>query len=349
MDKINININSDDNELNDFLFCYDEFGSRPNKIVVYNYYKNNILTDILNKLDYNEFNIFTEMIPGETNIINDKILVKLSENIYLSYIALDVENNDSIINDITFYYKSLDDYSSIDDFLNKLSPALVYPEDLQEETSNSLFNTFTLTQDGLISEPIDFDVDEDIKLFYNKKTFSNVNKLIKKIKNSNKGLSIFTGERGTGKSNMVKYMVNKCGKNIFYISNNLIEYTINSPEFKTFLNNHTNVLLVLDDCETYLNSYTNPVTNNILQMVDGLLSDKYNVNILLIYNGECYNDDLLDCNNLLDTINFEYLDKNEGSKLSKHIKSDLEIKNKYKLSDILFKRINKNSNKITLD
>ena len=53
------------------------------------------------------------------------------------------------------------------------------------------------------------EISEKVSFFnsqkYNQKTFKSVNKLIKKIKTSHKGLSVLWGEKGTGKTNVINY------------------------------------------------------------------------------------------------------------------------------------------------
>jgi Tfp pilus assembly pilus retraction ATPase PilT len=49
-------------------------------------------------------------------------------------------------------------------------------------------------------------VDDNVELYYNQKTLKNINKLVKSIKKSDKGLSILYGQRGTGKTNTISYM-----------------------------------------------------------------------------------------------------------------------------------------------
>jgi hypothetical protein len=48
----------------------------------------------------------------------------------------------------------------------------------------------------------------------------------------------------------------------------------------------------------------------------------------------------LECNNLIDVIEFEYLSSEESMELAKHLKSNKKYKNKTKLVDIINRRSN---------
>jgi putative ribosome biogenesis GTPase RsgA len=54
-----------------------------------------------------------------------------------------------------------------------------------------------------------------------------------KIKKSEKGLSVLWGERGTGKTSIINYLADKLDRIVIFIPNNLIEHTINNPDFMT--------------------------------------------------------------------------------------------------------------------
>lgn len=132
----------------------------------------------------------------------------------------------------------------------------------------------------------------------------------------------------------------------------MIDNTINNPEFRKFIKKYDKPVLVLDDCEiAFTENYgrSNMFTSNLLQMVDGFLSDSINCNIITIFNlddEEEIDHSLLECNNLIDIIEFEMLNDEESNELSKHIKSNKKYKNKNKLIDIIKKRYIKKDNEI---
>lgn len=340
---INLNVDKDDYHLNDYLICWEKFGHRPNRILIHNTYSGKLFDEVISKYIL-EKNVFTEVIPDtEELIINDKLFIKLDDGCYISYIVADRLSEASFIDSITFFYKN--GYDKVQDFIDELNECVL---DYEEDDSNKL-NTIGLSLNGLEIEPISLhNIDLDnVDNYYNTETFKRVDKAVKKIKNSDKGLTVFYGERGSGKTSIINYISSKLDRIVIFIPNNMIDHTINNPEFRKFIKKYDKPVLVLDDCEiAFTENYgrSNMFTSNLLQMVDGFLSDSINCNIVTIFNiddEEEIDSSLLECNNLIDVIEFEMLSIDESNSLSNHIKSNKKYKNKTKLIDIIKKRSNK--------
>jgi len=84
---------------------------------------------------------------------------------------------------------------------------------------------------------------------------------------------------------------------------------------------------------------SNMITNNLLQITDGLM---YNdVTIITIFNTEDrleMDHTLMESNNLIDIIDFNYLEKDEANELSSIIKSSKKYKLETKLIDVIKKK-----------
>ena len=141
---------------------------------------------------------------------------------------------------------------------------------------------------------------------------------------------------------------------VIYIPNSLLEATLNNSDFRNFLRKFHRPIIVIDDCEMIFNELftkSNIYVNNLLQMVEGLLSDTIQVNVITIFNVEDESEidhALLECNSLIDVIEFEYLDEEESNDLSKHLGHNKKYKNKTKLIDIIKKTNSKEYKKIGL-
>ena len=340
---VNLNIGKDDYHLNDYLVCWEKFGHRPNKILIHNTYSGKLFDEVITKYVI-EKNVFTEVIPDtEELIINDKLFIKLDEGCYISYIVADRLSESSFIDSISFYYAN--GYEKVQDFIDELNDCVL---DYEEDDSNKL-NTIGLSLNGLEIEPISLhNIDLDnVDNYYNTETFRRVEKAVKQIKKADKGLTVFYGERGSGKTSIINYISSKLDRIVIFIPNNMIDHTINNPEFRKFIKKYDKPVLVLDDCEiAFTENYgrSNMFTSNLLQMVDGFLSDSINCNIVTIFNiddEEEIDPSLLECNNLIDVIEFEMLTDEESNLLAKHIQSNKKYKNKTKLIDIIKKRSNK--------
>lgn len=344
---LNININKDDSSVNDLLYCWNTFTSRPNRLTIFNSYSsvefnNYILSNFKNKT------IHTEIIPSEDeSIVNDQLLVQIEDNIFISYVILDRNNENSSVNEITFFYKTDDDYNKVLEIIGKLDEIVLS----QEEESNHNLSTLSVNQGSIEIEPISLkELDyENIDIFYSEKTFTKIEKVIKSIKKSKKGLSIMYGDRGVGKTSIINYLSSKLDRIVIFVPNNLIEQTFNNPEFRKFLKKHYRPILVIDDCEMLFNeafAKSNIFVNNLLQLVEGFLSDNIETNIISIFNVD--NEDeidhsLLDCNSLIDIVKFEYLTPEESTELSKHLTLDKKYKSKNRLIDVVKKKETKNS------
>jgi hypothetical protein len=341
--QINLNINKDDSNLNDFLSCWDNFGGRPNKISIHTTYSTKLFLDLMDD-KFIEKNTFTEIIPTDEDfVINDKFLNKISDFISVSFIIIDRNLDNSIVSDLVFYYKSEKEFKEVQKIVEELNSCLV---DFCENESLNNLNTLQINNGTLEIEPLEIDHNktETIELFYNQKTIKSVNKLAKKLKNNDKGLSIFYGEKGTGKTSILHYLSTKVDKIIIYIPINLIETTITDPSFRKFLRKYHQPIIVIDDCENIFNDIlqrTNSISSNLIQMVDGLLSDYFPINVICIFNEKQSTDideTLFDCNNFIDEIEFNYLTIEESEELSGHLGFNKKYKNKNKLVDIIKKR-----------
>jgi hypothetical protein len=334
--NLNINVNKDDFALNDYLFAWEQFGERPSKIIFYEPIEFQAFQSFISNYTSTELCTLIEVFPvGDTGVKNKKVTLKLDENVLLSYTHFDSETEDddnNLITELTIFYcnKSKE---FVDDFISKFEDLLNTYEEYTDDNQSS--NTFSLTlgTSGLELNSVKFlEIDqENIDLYYNDKTFKQVNKLSKSLKKVSKGLSIIHGHRGTGKSSLVNYLSTKIEKPFIFIPCPLFDTIVLSPEFKTFLNKNKDSVIILDDADIYfseLYSKSNIFTNNITQLVDGLDSDDYRVQIIAILNlkeVDQIDHILLQCNNLIDVICLDSLESSKVKDLCKH----LNIKNKF--------------------
>jgi predicted AAA+ superfamily ATPase len=340
--KFNININRDEPTLNDFLFCWSKFESRPNKVVIYNTYSTKEFNEVLSEFSTDR-TILTEVIPdGEEYLINDKMFIRIGDGLYVSYVQIDRNSDKSIINELCFIYKGDEDFKKIQEIIEKLNSCLV---DFCEEQSDRV-NTLSIGPNGLEIEPVHssgLDID-NIELYYNSKTFKSLKKMVKSIKKSKKGLSVLYGERGTGKTSIINYLSTSIDRMIIFIPNNMIDTTINNPEFKRFLRRYPSPIIILDDCEMMFNeSYarSNILVNNLMQLVDGFLSDSIEVQVITLFNVDTdsqIDHSLLDCNNLIDVVEFNKLSDEEATELSKFLDKSKKYKSPTRLIDVVKNR-----------
>ena len=342
--NLKININKDDSGLNDFLYLWDIFKTRPNKVLIHGTFDFKETESFFDQ--YEKVNKFTEIICLEIDdIINDKLLLKSTESIYISYIAVDKLTESAVISDITIYYSSSEDADEVNEIIKSLSEYQVIDD--SEDRHN--LNVVSLSNNSIELEEIKYDdIDIDnIEEYYSKQTFKDLSKWLKKSKKQQSGLSILYGKRGTGKSSAIKYLATKLDSNLIFVPNNLVDLTINSSDFSKFLRKHENPILILDDCEMIFNEFftkSNIIVNNLMQLVDGLLSNK--LSIITIFNVEDKSEidhNLIECNNLIDIIEFTDLSNSEANQLSELLGYKQKHKNDIRLLDLI--KNNKSDNK----
>lgn len=351
--SINLNINKDDSEINDFIYSWDYFNKRPNKITIHKTYIYSEFEEIIDK-NLIDKNSFSEIIPADgENIINDKILAKLEKDektFFISYVIIDKNFESSSVSDVIIFYKDQQDIDVINKLIDDLESCHI---EFCEEEINNLNTIYFSSSSGLDLEPVTTSVDlESIEMYYNSQTNKNINKLVKKVKKSNCGVCVLFGERGTGKTSAISYIANKLYRIVIFIPNNMIEHTINNPDFRKFIKRYSKPILVIDDCEMLFNDYLNKsniLVNNLLQLSDGFLSEIVDVTFITIFNCEEEEEidhNLLECNNLIDVVEFEYLSEEESNELSSYLGEKPKYKNKNRLIDIIKKNNTKSNKKI---
>ena len=232
--KLNININRDDHELNDYLFIWNKLDQRPNKITLFGHYQADIFHKYISTKRKQFSGIFTEVIPaGEDYIINEKCLVELSDSIFVSYIQYDKKVPETLIGEFSLFYvnKSAETINVILSELQKIELEL-------NQDSNNRINTLNFTPNtGLEIDSLDIlNADyENIDYYFEEEVIKKSDKLIKYIKKNKKGLSLIYGERGTGKTTLINYICSNIDKVVIFIPCTMFETTILNPEFRNFI------------------------------------------------------------------------------------------------------------------
>ncbi len=167
--------------------------------------------------------------------------------------------------------------------------------------------------------------DIDFALNYNS-DFIDISKLVveRLSKNNSKGLVLFHGPPGTGKTTYIKYLCNNIKKKIIYIPPNLTE-SISDPALIKFFLEHSNSILVIEDAENILmkrSKGSSQSVANILNLTDGLLSDCTNIQVVATFNTEILNIDeaLLRKGRLIAKYEFKELEEDRAVRLANKLK-----------------------------
>ena len=333
MNNSNINFTGEQ-ESNEYAIAYEYFKKIPYKTTLHAFFnKDQFLTLIENK-NIELINQETEIIPfDEENIKTEYKFIKIISNNSDIFISFFMEDDTEDISGIKIYHNDI-----IEEFLEDVDECRIsHQEEIVKDNILSI-------RDGMLEiDPIHYDHQEDIDMFYSKNSFKKVKKLLRNMSNIRNNITILCGERGTGKTQLLKHIANNSDRLTIFIPNNLVDHSINNPEFINLISRYGSVLLMIDDCEFMTNSQyskMNYFTSNVIQMTESILSEKNNIHLILTFNTKRKDVDqnLLDCNSIYDVIEIDHLSSEEANDLREHLRMK-KLDRPGKLRDVLKKQI----------
>ena len=169
----------------------------------------------------------------------------------------------------------------------------------------------------------------DIEKNYND-TFMHENDKIEAFikRDDESGLLILHGEKGTGKSTYIRYLISTNPERKFvYIPSSMVQI-LGQPNFSTFLMTLQNHVIILEDCEDAIkdrkSNGTPAAVSLLLNLTDGLLSDGLGLKIICTFNDDVKNIDtaLMRKGRLLSKYEFEPLDVEKSNVLLEELYMD---------------------------
>jgi len=112
-------------------------------------------------------------------------------------------------------------------------------------------------------------------------------------KNNNKGLVLFHGIPGTGKSTYIRYLIHCQRKRVIFLSPRLAG-NLDSPELVNLLLENRNSILVIEDAEDLLvsrDSNNNSGISMLLNLTDGILGETLGIQVICTFNTHVSNID----------------------------------------------------------
>ena len=131
----------------------------------------------------------------------------------------------------------------------------------------------------------------DFETMYNDDFFEIHSRVKNALTNDNKGVVLFHGIAGSGKTNYIKWLTSQIpNKKFIFVPTTMIG-SLTDPAFISLLIGNKNSVLVLEDCENYIaertafNSNTD-VVSSILNIADGMLSDVLECQLICTFNAD---------------------------------------------------------------
>lgn len=230
------------------------------------------------------------------------------------------------------YYKS-GDIEYCKECLKELNNLYVHNKDSSNKISlvlrvgsNTIFKEHRIT-------PLDVDVDkmynDDFKLVHEH--------IVKNLQEGKKGVFLFHGAAGTGKTNYIKNLTRLVPQKKFvFVPVGVIPH-LADPSFIGLLIDNKGSVLVLEDCENFIKdrgqSGSN-VVSTILNLSDGILSDVLGIQIICTFNADIGKIDeaLRRKGRLIDEYEFGKLELDKAKQLGKEL--GVEVTEEMTLSEI---------------
>jgi len=208
-------------------------------------------------------------------------------------------------------------------------------------------NTISLvlhSSKGLFTRPYSVKMEPiNIELNYGKKFVPVYNKIFESLSEPRgKGLVLFHGIPGSGKTSLIRYLATQLKKEVLFIPPNLAT-NISEPSFLEFLTEHANCVLIIEDAEKVImkrdsaySTSSDQGVSNILNLTDGLLSDCLGIQVIATFNTERDKIDeaLLRKGRLIAEYKFDKLSTEEASDLLKHLGKDYTATGPMTLTEI---------------
>lgn len=252
----------------------------------------------------------------------------------------------NVCNNVQIYYNELTK-SKVDELALKLNDILY----TDTETNN--FYTIGMDSYGFkLMQQKSIIVESDVELHYGKEFAKQYPTIIDLLTNKTHGLFLCYGPPGGGKTSLIRQLISVLSdkKKIIYMPAYMIEQLAN-PEFITFLQDHKNSILILEDAEFALQSrneeYGAQAVSNLLNITSGLLNDAIKIQVVATFNMDKRKLDeaLLRPGRLLFEWEFNKLSLEDSIKLAKHLDKDLNITEPMTVAEIYEGKVQENKKK----
>ncbi|MFJ1474215.1 AAA family ATPase [Capnocytophaga cynodegmi] len=181
----------------------------------------------------------------------------------------------------------------------------------------------------------------DFETMYNDDFMEIHNRVKNVLTNDTKGVVLFHGIAGSGKTNYIKWLTSQIpNKKFIFVPTTMIG-SLTDPAFIGLLIGNKNSILVLEDCENYIaertafNSNTD-VVSSILNIADGMLSDVLECQLICTFNSDISKIDpaLLRKGRLIAEYKFKELTIEKANKYLQSTDKQITVNKPYSLAEL---------------
>lgn len=336
MKSLTFNIPTTDNiTVNDLIIVSSYMGKVPSRIFIHDSFSSKSFNEFLSKEKIDHRIVNSDLIPNFGEYIsNDRSLIRLDTGQWISYLSVD-----NIVSDVCILHDG--EYDTI---LSKIKECSV---DYEDESLNRT-NILSVSNGVLELNPLYIQDEISISECHHTKSVKKIKKIVKSIESEDNSISIIRGPRGSGKTTICKWITNQLDIITIFIPNNLIDHTINNPDFRNFISKFEECLIVIDDCEfNYSNGRSSsPLTCNIIQISETYATD--NIHFILSFNvDDSYeiDEEFYECGSFENEVFIDLPNGEFSTEISKKIGMSVKYNSEESLSNIFKGKKTKINNK----
>jgi len=261
-----------------YVILFDSIGSNYSSQELYS---DEVIKFLIDNLGFTE-DVRINTIREQGKIQNRQSLLVNKEKRILVTTRLRQNKGDGLISFDIYYDVTLGDIEEQFNFVD-LNP-------FKKSATKSNIHIVKSEMSHLDTEEYELAVPEcNLELNYGKEFLGLHDTMVQRLnKLGDKGIILFHGDPGTGKTTYIKLLINLIqNKEVLFIPPSMAE-VLSDPSIITFLMEHKNSILLIEDAEKVVGSRDDKgsqvAVSNILNLTDGILGDCLNVQVIATFN-----------------------------------------------------------------